>query len=368
MTHANTLFLRLEGPLQAWGDTSKFVMRRTMNAPTKSGVIGLLCAALGLTRSGARDRLNELAMLRMGVRVDRPGTRWWDYHTVGAGIGLTTAGGGIKTGVRATLVTRREYLCDASFLVALQGDGKLIDDLYSALSNPRWPVYLGRKCCPPSRPVMDRQPGHHEDLLDALRAVPWQKRLKDDPVPESVEALFDWAPTPNEPEAPADADVWYDVPVSFEPPYHIPRFVVRRRLAVGDGRDIAGEKAAMVSPVPRPPRPRADYRNAVYRAKRADRLVEDRYLCVFCKCPATTVQHITYRRAGGDEAPEDLRALCRLCHDAVTMLEYGARMGLDRINPEDPHWRERIIEKRRQIIQYRSLETRRRRLTPEEVE
>ena len=58
---------------------------------------------------------------------------------------------------------------------------------------------------------------------------------------------------------------------------------------------------------------------------------------------------------------EDLRSLCRLCHDAVTMIEYGLGMGLDRINPEDPQWRDRIIEKRDEIIKFRSLETRRRR-------
>ena len=53
---ANTLFLRLEGPLQAWGvQESKFVVRRTAEAPTKSGVIGLLCAALGVSRPKAAE-------------------------------------------------------------------------------------------------------------------------------------------------------------------------------------------------------------------------------------------------------------------------------------------------------------------------
>ena len=125
MTEANTLFLRLEGPLQAWGDTSKFVIRRTMDAPTKSGILGLLCCAMGLSREAARERLAELNGLAMGVRIDRHGTRWWDYQTVGAGIGMTTAGGGLKTGAQGTLITRREYLADASFLVALQGGDDL---------------------------------------------------------------------------------------------------------------------------------------------------------------------------------------------------------------------------------------------------
>lgn len=63
-----------------------------------------------------------------------------------------------------------------------------------------------------------------------------------------------------------------------------------------------------------------------------------------------------------------MRSLCRLCHDAVTMLEYGLGMGLDRINPEERRWRNLIIRKREDIIKFRSLETRRRRLAAEEVE
>lgn len=50
------------------------------------------------------------------------------------------------------------------------------------------------------------------------------------------------------------------------------------------------------------------------------------------------------------------------------MIEYGLGMGLDRINPEEAKWRDLIVEKRREIIGFRSLETRRRRLSPEEVE
>ena len=206
----------------------------------------------------------------MAVRIDRPGTRWWDYHTVGAGIGMTTAAGGVKTGPKGTLITRREYLADASFLVALQGDAALITGLSAALESPKWPVFLGRKSCPPSVPVLAR--------------------------------------------------------------------------------------------------PRADYKNTEYRKRRAARLEADSGLCVFCKNPGTTVQHITYRRAGGDEVQDDLRALCRLCHDAVTMIEYGHGMGIDRIDPCDVRWRNEILRTRGEILRHRSLETRRRHLTPDEVE
>ncbi len=361
---ANTLFLRLEGPIQAWGDQqSKFVIRRTSEAPTKSGVIGMLCAALGVSRPEASDGwLPKLGALRMGVRIDRPGVRWWDYHTVGAGMQMRIAEGEGKSKPGAML-TRREYLCDASFLVALQGEPGLIAQLEAAMKAPKWTLYLGRKSCPPSRPLLERPAGDFPDLLSVLKAVPWRRRLKKDQRPPTVDCLLDWEPTSEQPEAPDDALIWYDVPLSFEPPSHHPRFVMRRGLGVGDDDEVPAQNDP-----PRPQRTRADYGNTEYKKRRQERLDRDHKLCLFCKSPATTVQHITYRRAGGNEETDDLRSLCRLCHDAVTMLEYGLGMGLDRINPEEPRWRDMIIRKREEIIKFRSLETRRRRLAAEEVE
>jgi len=387
---ANTLFLRLEGPLQAWGDQeSKFVIRRTAEAPTKSGVIGMLCAALGVPRPAAADWLAKLTALRMGVRCDAPGIRWWDYHTVGAGMQMRIAEGEGKTKPGAML-TRREYLCDASFLVALQGEPALIAELAAAMQEPKWTLYLGRKCCPPAVPVLERprdgeswaNPMIHDGLLTALASVPWRPRLEKDRVPEILDCLLDWEPTPEQPEAPDDALVWYDVPLTFEPPAHRPRFVIRRQLNVGKsgtgvspvshGQDAHATAAIAKKPAqrhtPSPPRPRANYGNTEYKKVRLERLDQDHHLCVFCKSPATTVHHITYLLAGGDEKRDHLRSLCRLCHDAVTMIEYGLGMGLDRINPERERWRDKIIEKRRQIIEFRSLETRRRKLAAEEVE
>ena len=67
-----TLLLRLAAPLQAWGADSKFETRKTGREPTKSGVIGLLAAALGLRRD-EREALLRLTGLRFGVRVEREG-------------------------------------------------------------------------------------------------------------------------------------------------------------------------------------------------------------------------------------------------------------------------------------------------------
>jgi hypothetical protein len=191
--------------------------------------------------------------------------------------------------------------------------------------------------------------------------------MRGDPKPEAVECVMEWRQARQGDVAPADAEIWYDVARSFDVPGHDARFVIRRHLTVGYGMGV-GIGTPRQSATPAPLRPRADYTNTEYRKRRQQRLDDDHNLCVFCKSPATTVQHVTYRRAGGDEAQEDLRSLCRLCHDAVTMIEYGLGMGLDRINPEDPLFRDRIIEKRREIIAFRSLETRRRRLEPDEAE
>ena len=78
-----TLLLRLAAPLQAWGADSKFETRKTNREPTKSGVIGLLAAALGLRRDES-EALARLAQLRFGVRVEREGQLLVDYHTAKA--------------------------------------------------------------------------------------------------------------------------------------------------------------------------------------------------------------------------------------------------------------------------------------------
>ena len=132
---------------------------------------------------GRRKWLPKLGAMRMGVRIDVPGVRWWDYHTVGAGMPMRTAEGGTKQGA---MLTRREYLCDASFLVALQGESDLIAELESAIKAPKWTLYLGRKCCPPSRPFLEHPAGEFPDLLSALESVPWRKRLEGDDAARSA--------------------------------------------------------------------------------------------------------------------------------------------------------------------------------------
>lgn len=160
----NTLLICLAGPMQSWGVQSRFSVRDSGLEPSKSGVIGLLCAALGRSRSLAID---DLACLRMGVRVDREGQLRRDYHIAQA---VLKAGGGIKP----TEPSTRYYLADAVFLAALEGsDLALLQQIQNALIKPVWPLYLGRKAFVPSRSIAledGLKPGI--PLLEALESYP----------------------------------------------------------------------------------------------------------------------------------------------------------------------------------------------------
>jgi CRISPR system Cascade subunit CasD len=192
----NTVFLRLEAPLQSWGLRAHWEERDSAAEPTKSGVIGLIGCALGLPRSS--PHLRELSdSLRMGVRVDREGAMLIDYHTTGGGFyqdaGYDGSGGWTHTdpyigGVLSaklaaegrikikindgtklpeTDVSYRHYLMDASFLAAVQGDPALVTEIAAALQRPVFPVFLGRKACVPSLPVFAGT-GEYADLRSAL--------------------------------------------------------------------------------------------------------------------------------------------------------------------------------------------------------
>lgn len=136
-----TLLLRLAAPLQAWGADSKFETRKTGREPTKSGVVGLLAAALGLRRDES-EALTRLTGLRFGVRVEREGQLLVDYHTA-------------KTqDEKTSYVTYRHYLQDAVFLAGIEStDTALLQQLQQALLHPAFPLYLGRRCCPPTLPL-----------------------------------------------------------------------------------------------------------------------------------------------------------------------------------------------------------------------
>ena len=167
-----TLLLRLAGPMQSWGTVSRFDQRDTGKEPSKSGVLGLLAAALGIDRDNWAD-LEPLTHLTMGVRHDRPGVLKRDYQTAQNIISAD------RSKVHETAVTLREYLADAVFLVGLEGgDRKLLERAQAALQNPVWPLALGRKSYVPAESVWLEDGLIDAPLLTALTTYRWLSTLR----------------------------------------------------------------------------------------------------------------------------------------------------------------------------------------------
>lgn len=193
----STLLLRLAAPLQSWGDSSRFGRRETRSEPTKSGVLGLLAAAQGRRR---KDPLEELLELRFGVRVDQPGQLVRDFHTIR------------PPHEKDSKLSYRYYLADAVFLAGVEGDDALLEGLDEAVRSPRWPLYLGRRSCPPAGPMSLGM--RDATLVAALRGEPWHaatwwRRRRPDPTRLDVAR--------DAQEATEPGDVARDEPVSFDP-------------------------------------------------------------------------------------------------------------------------------------------------------
>ncbi|MFJ8229590.1 type I-E CRISPR-associated protein Cas5/CasD [Streptomyces sp. NPDC094448] len=222
---SHVLLVRLAGPLQSWGIAGRFARRDTHSRPTKSGLIGLCAAALGLPRE---EPLGELAEMRFGVRADRPGTPFRDYHTVGGGkyplrprdlitdhqraakattdplplpppddalepepfggaelhawygspkyvVADLRSGALVSAEVRRhSMITERWYLADAAFLVGLEHqDRALLERVAHALEYPKRLLWLGRKACPPSGDLaIGIVPGSLKEVFETHSLLP----------------------------------------------------------------------------------------------------------------------------------------------------------------------------------------------------
>ncbi len=212
-----TLLMRLAGPMQSWGTQSQFRERDTGLEPSKSGVIGLLCAALGRPRE---ESVADLAALKMGVRVEHEGALRRDYQTAGgwhrradAGYGVAKADG--KPG--GTVLSDRYYLADADFLVGLSGEDEgMLYTLNDALAAPRWPLCLGRKAFVPALPVhLPDGPASGDsggvaegDVRDILKEYPWLGyRRPGERKPDQLRLVIE--------SARVDGARRQDVPISF---------------------------------------------------------------------------------------------------------------------------------------------------------
>ncbi len=194
----SVLLLRLAGPLQAWGAASRFTRRETRHEPTKSGVLGMVAAAQGRRRT---DPVEDLAATSFGVRVDQPGRLVRDFQTARS-----------LDGKQTMPLSYRFYLADAVFLAGIGGDAEMLAGLEEALRSPVFPLFLGRRSCPPAGAVSlgVRDGG----LQEVLEAEPWQAsrwwRRKQGPCVD--------LPIVRDAEDPGEVgDVVRDQPISYSP-------------------------------------------------------------------------------------------------------------------------------------------------------
>lgn len=191
MSQPYTLLLRLEGPMQSWGYRSRFDYRDTALEPTRSGVIGLICAAMGIARGEDISRFDNI---RMGVRVDEKGRPERDYHTAGGDRHAPREYGVIKSDGSGidTVVSYRDYLADAKFTVGLQSEDKgLLEEIAKSLRNPSWILFLGRKAFPLSAPPLSPGNVPEAGTLEELLPGNSEKRVVLE-APDGERTQHDW--------------------------------------------------------------------------------------------------------------------------------------------------------------------------------
>lgn len=198
-----SLVLTLGAPLQAWGSTSRFTTRATDDAPTRSGIVGLLAAAQGRRRT---DSLEEYVDLQFGVRIDQPGQLLRDFQTART-----------LDGKDSMPLSYRYYRADARYLAVVAGPDELLESLADALRRPVFPLYLGRRSCPPAEPLIPQLVG--STVGEALRDEPWRAaawwRRRCGAEPPMLEFRADKGVVP---ELVVDGEtVQRDDPVSFDP-------------------------------------------------------------------------------------------------------------------------------------------------------
>lgn len=156
------LLFRLYGPMASWGDVAVGETRPSAAHPSRSAVLGLVAAALGIRR----DQESQLMQLErgyaFGVRVDAAGELLRDYHTAQVPperrkVRHYTRRDELKSDDLYTILSSRDYRTDSCYSVALwpadDAAAPSLQDVQQALLSPKLPLYLGRKSCPLSLPL-----------------------------------------------------------------------------------------------------------------------------------------------------------------------------------------------------------------------
>jgi CRISPR system Cascade subunit CasD len=173
------LMFRLYGPLASWGDIAVGEYRPSFAHPSKSAIIGLLAAALGIRRDEEERQKSLAASCSFAVRVDAMGVLLRDYHTTqvpSAKRGVThyTRRSELATDELNTILSSRDYRCDAVYTAAItvaDCSPYSLEELAAALAKPVFTLYLGRKSCPLAMPL-NPQIVNAATLSDALKTRP----------------------------------------------------------------------------------------------------------------------------------------------------------------------------------------------------
>lgn len=155
-----TITLKLNGPMQSYGNVAYFSTRSTLRFPTKSAVIGLISSALGYDRADDK-KIRKLNSLKFAVRIDMQGKERSDYQIM------------YRSLEKKNKPINRKYLADALFLIGLSGPEDLIDKIIWAMAHPVYQPFLGRKAYLPAGPIIVKK-FNHDDALQVLKKVPWQ--------------------------------------------------------------------------------------------------------------------------------------------------------------------------------------------------
>ena len=171
----------------AWGDVAVGEQRPSAGHPSKSAVLGVLAAALGIRCNDEAQQQALSAHYAMAVRVDATGELLRDYHTAQVppsrrGVRYYTRRDELRSDKLNTILSQRDYRMDASYSIAIWSrNGEppwSMAEMSSALLRPRFTLYLGRKSCPLALPLQPRLT-EAETLRAAFDEFPCRDALQD---------------------------------------------------------------------------------------------------------------------------------------------------------------------------------------------
>lgn len=157
-----TLILKTEG-MSAYGLQTFDVHRKVNHFPTRSAIMGMLGAAMGITRDSYADLFALSQKVNIAVQVNHCGEKMVDYHTVQ---NFRSPQGKIQNGTKPTY---REYWCDSEHTFAITAEDETITLLAEKVKAPVFGLFQGRKSCPLTRPLYETVL-EQENPANALKA------------------------------------------------------------------------------------------------------------------------------------------------------------------------------------------------------